>query len=548
MKVVVVGSGFTGVISAAAVKINCPDIEVVLIDSDRVPTNLGFGESAPPQMPMLLHKLLCIKDEDRVKWFTDFITGTKSTIKYNFQWKNFLDAEDNGYFSGIGDMPSYLSIFEPTHTKRFLPQSLAMPDHTEYKLHDLWYELYLQGRRTIQDFEPDINGFYWYSRDHKLVNQVTQANPNQFFTSAPSVHINSYTVATWLKKTYGPLLDSVIPATVESIQADEQGNVTGLMLDNGTEISGDLYLDCTGFKRMFANRFGQTITPVSADITHNAAVIVANGYGADIEKEMHPYTSGFGMDYGWTFSIPLLERKSFGYVYDSTMVSADQAYQELDTLSSPDTRVIDKIELKWVPGMYRKSWNNNYAMIGLSSGFVDAFDANTIGIQFLQLFTLVNALTQNRSDLTKSKVIYNANTQKYFNLISQRVEFHFGLAPRNTSDYWQRNHEIAKEKRLEDKIFEVLDNPAHSLAAHAAWKGQPYMSHLYLTETLYYGIDMSRRCRKSDPAVLDFADEYFKSFNRLNQMRAQLSPTIRDWYMSNGINLSDYITFPEKTS
>ena len=65
MKIVVVGSGFTGAVSACAIKIQCPDHEVVMIDSDREPKNLGFGESAPPHMQALLFEAFGVPEHKR---------------------------------------------------------------------------------------------------------------------------------------------------------------------------------------------------------------------------------------------------------------------------------------------------------------------------------------------------------------------------------------------------------------------------------------------------------------------------------------------------
>lgn len=531
MKIIVIGSGFTGAMSAAAIKIHCPEHEVIMIDSDREPKNIGFGESAPPNMQQLLFDAFQIPEHKKSQWFGDFIMGTHSTIKYNFRWQNFLDTHDQGYYSGIGDMPSYEAIFEPTHSKKYLSERIVFPDHHEYKIHDLWYELYLQGRRDIKDFEADINPFYWYSRNRTWI-----AHASQF-----SCHLNSFHTAAWLKANYGDTLDRIIPATVVEIQANDQGGVTGLLLDNGQQITGDLYLDCSGFKRIFANRFGQKIRPVSTDIKHNACIVVANSYTKNIDEEMHPYTNGYGMQYGWTFSIPLVDRKSFGYVYDSKFISDDQALSELSDLSNPDSRVIDPIHLNWTPGCYAETWKNNYVMLGLASGFVDPFDANTIGVQFLQMNAILQYLKTPQASMDQAGQNYSIRTVEFFEKISERVEFHFGLAPRNTSDYWTRNHVIAQDKDLENKIFNIFASPDHSLANWSKLRGKPYMSQLYLSETIYYGIDMSRRCRRSDPRLLDFAEQYFKSFNELNRMRSELAPTMRQWYQQHNIDIDQYI-------
>lgn len=543
MKIVVMGSGITGILSAVAIKKHCPEHEVCLIDSDREPVNLGFGESAPPQMPMLLMRALKISNDQWPQWFREFIAGTKSTIKFNLKWQNFLGESDQGYYSGIADMPSYYAMFETSHTKKYLPDELVFPDHNEYKITDLWYELYRAGRRKLSDFEGDINPFYWHSVNRKWIGHSGLDGTIRSLASWPTIHLNSAWVATWLKSTYNAVLDQVIVGTIDNIEHDDKSSITQVVLDSGQSVKGDLYLDCTGFKRLTAKRFGHTIKPVNTSIKHDRAVIVANGYTKHIDQEMQPYTSGFGMQAGWTFSVPLLDRKSYGYVFDSAFVSPDQAFEEIASLSDPATRVIERIDLQWTPGCFAKSWSNNYVMLGLASGFVDAFDANTIGINFLQIFNLIEILKNHSNNLRPQQDIYNLKIEKYFNLISERVEMHFGLAPRSTSEYWHRNHQVAKDKKLEDRTFDVFDNPKHSLAAHYRGIGQPYMAHLYLSNSIYYDIDMSRRCKNSSAQVLDFAEEYFRSFNTLNRMRSELAPTMREWYQQQGIDLDLYVSF-----
>ena len=473
----------------------------------------------------------------------DFLIGTKSTAKFNLRWKNFQGYQDDGYFSGLLDVPSYHVMFEPTHTKKQLTRDIIFPNHEAYKIHDIWYELYLQGRRSIKDFEADVNPLYWYSYYHSMVSHSLGTNESEKYLSlAPTMHINSFTASDWIKKTYGHILDEVIAGSVDEIVANNDGSVQKLILNNHREVTADLYIDCTGFKRMFANKFGQKLSPVSAKIKHDSCVVVANGYTENINKEMQPYTDGIGMQYGWAFSIPLIDKKSFGYVFDSSFIDTDQALEELASLSDPTTRVMDPLKLQWIPGCYKKSWDKNYVMMGLASGFSDPFDANTITINFAQIKQVIAGINSNLP-MDHAKTVYNLNTWQFFELVAERVELHFGLAPRDTSSYWKRNHAIAEENNLKEKVFEVLNRPIHSLASHASGKGKPYFAHLYLSESLYYGLDMSHRCRQSDPALLDFAEEYFKSFNRLNKMRAEIAPSMREWYAHYNIDLDQYIRF-----
>lgn len=536
MKICVVGGGFTGILTAVTVKKHCPQHEVVLIDSDREPRNLGFGESGPPDLLQSLVRALQVPEHLQAHWLADWLKETHSVIKYNFKWKNFLGAKDNGYYSGLPDMPGHLAIIDPSHTGNGLKNSIKYPDHKEYMLYDLWYELYLAGRRKITDFEPDVNSFYYYCEEHTMPSWE-----GEVISGLSSIHINSYEVCDWLKKRYAKILDVVIVDTVKHIARNETGAISKLTMTSGETVEADFYIDCTGFKRIFGREFDLEYQTPTSDILHDSVMIVANGYTENIDREMHPYTVGYGMDYGWTFSIPLLDRKSFGYTYDSNFISPDQALQELEELSPTSTRVFEPFNLKWNPGGYKQSWQHNFALLGLSSVFVDPFDANTIALQFRQIFTLVKWLqTQDNSIPT----VYNQLTSAFIENVGERVELHQGLAPRNTSEYWQRNKEIAKKKQLEDKVFEVMNHPSHSSGAR--FNNEiflPYLSHLYLTEIVYYGLDMSRRCKQSSPKMLDLAEHYFKNTNELNRLRAKTSTSMRDWYKSHNIDFDQYITF-----
>ena len=144
MRVCVVGGGFTGTLTAIAIKKHCPEVHVTMIDSDREPRNLGFGESGPPDLLNSLIRALKIPPQLQTAWLTDWLKETHSVIKYNFKWQNFLDKTDKGYYSGLPDMPSYLAILDPSHIGNGLKDSIKYPDHKEYMLYDLVMHSILQ--------------------------------------------------------------------------------------------------------------------------------------------------------------------------------------------------------------------------------------------------------------------------------------------------------------------------------------------------------------------------------------------------------------------
>lgn len=537
MKICVVGAGFTGLLTALSIKRHCPQHSVIMIDSQVQAKNLYFGESAPPQALRLFFKALKIQPQEQNSFLVRWLIETRSTLKYNFKWKDFLKHNDSGWISGLAEMPSYDVVLNPHHLSQFIDPKIARPSHQEYKLYDIWYELYMQGRRRLEDWGPDINSFYWFCQQHTM-----DASFNGFLNGQGSIHVNSVETGNWLLKNYGQEIDQILVDHVQKIEHTEKGSVRKLHMQSGAVIEADFYIDCTGFKRLFGRHFDLDFVPSKTEITHNRTLIVNQGYTENIDQEMHPYTVGYGMQNGWAFGIPLLDRKVWGYVYDGSFSSDDSALEELRKMAPESTAVVDPFVLSWTPGNYSKSCINNFALVGLASGFVDPFDANVIALQFRQIFKLIEFL-KNPVKHSHERQSYNDVTNMVFEKVAQRVEYHQGLAPRDSSAYWLRNHEVARAKRLEHQAMAELDLYEHSQAAEDAGEFIPYFHHLYLSETLYYGIDMSKRCRNSPENILNLADEYFQSFNRLNKMRAEIAPTMRQWYNHHGIDFNNLISF-----
>lgn len=537
MKICVVGAGFTGLLTALTIKRHCPQHTVIMIDSPTQAKNVYFGESAPPQALKLFFRALKIPPQEQNQFLVNWLVETRSTLKYNFLWQNFLTGDDPGWVSGLMEMPAAEIILDPHHSAQYLSSRLAKPSNTDYKIYDLWYELYRQGRRSLSDWGPELNSFYWFCKYHTMDTLL-----NGFQNSHGSLHINSVETGDWLMSSFGHEIDQIVYDHVRRIEHTESGSVRRLHMESGNVIQADFYLDCTGFRRLFAEHFDLPWAAPSTTVVHDTTIITNHGYTENIDQELCPYTQGQGMDYGWAFGIPLLDRKVWGYVFDSSFTDTDAALTEMCDLSPQHTQVVDPLVLKWTPGNYTQSWRNNFALVGLASGFVDPFDANVIALQFRQIFKLVEFL-QDIGQNMSAKTQYNDITNFVFEKVAQRVEFHQALAPRNTSTYWQRNHQVAREQQLAQQALAEMDVYEHSNAAEEAGDFLPYFHHLYLTETLYYGIDMSKRCRQSSPEMLQLADEYFKNHSRLNQMRARMAPTMRQWYAHHGINFDDMIRF-----
>jgi len=537
MKICIIGSGFTGILTAIAIKKNCPRAHVTLIDSPVEPKNAGFGESAPGEFIRWMIKILKISNADQPKWLSQFLTESRSTLKYSVEFKDFLHKNDSGFYSPMRLAPDHKIIFNNDMSDEEMPMSWLEPGNTAYKLYDLWYELYKAGKINYKDYQSHHDPFYWYNKGNKL-NWVEDRFSNNYV----STHLNSFKTGEWLKKTYGNLIDTWVTGTVQDIKLTDSGSISTLLLDQGREINCNLYVDCTGFKRVLGHKLNLKWCTASAGIRHNTAVIIANGHRTteDLKKSLITVTNATAMEYGWLFDITLLDRKSYGYVFNSADRTVDQALDEMVESSDSNTRLHDPLVVKWDPGSYENSWSKNYCLVGLASSFVDAFDASGILLQILQILQLIKFINDpvGSNYVPKDFSRFLLETQ---DSICERLDFSFGLAPRSSSNYWLRNHDIALQNNFKERLFDILSDYKHTPASMRDGTFRPWQDHFYYNTAIYYNIDMARRCRQSDPITLEIADKWFKSFSDINYLRAKQSPTQSEWFEQQGIDLSSLL-------
>ena len=86
------------------------------------------------------------------------------------------------------------------------------------------------------------------------------------------------------------------------------------------------------------------------------------------------------MNEGWMFTIPLQHRMGSGYVFSSKFTPREKVLQEHLTywkdLGYKD--VEPGPQLTWQPGMFKQPLHKNVLMVGLSEGFLDPLDSNSL--------------------------------------------------------------------------------------------------------------------------------------------------------------------------
>lgn len=114
---------------------------------------------------------------------------------------------------------------------------------------------------------------------------------------------------------------------VTKVNVGEDG-ISSIYLDNGNNISADLFIDCSGFKSLL---LGEALNAEFVSTKHrlpnNKAWASPVAY-TDKEKELELFTNCTAIENGWVWNTPLWSRIGSGYVYSDEFVDDDTALQE----------------------------------------------------------------------------------------------------------------------------------------------------------------------------------------------------------------------------
>ncbi len=234
---------------------------------------------------------------------------------------------------------------------------------------------------------------------------------------------------------------------ITAVQRDgESGDIAHVQLESGEIITGDLFIDCSGFRGLLIE---EALGTGYEDWTHwlpcDRALAVPSARAVDFT----PYTRATAHAAGWQWRIPLQHRTGNGRVYCSAFTSDDDAAASL--LAHLDTRALaDPRPLKFTTGKRRKFWNHNVVAIGLASGFMEPLESTSIHLiqsAISRLLKLLPGKVQRAADRAE----YNRQTDFEFDRIRDFLILHYWANGRD-EPFWQACRSMALPDTLAAKL------------------------------------------------------------------------------------------------
>ncbi len=400
-RIVIVGGGTAGWMAAAALSkvLGRAGPKIELVESEEIGT-VGVGEATIPQL-LLFNRLLEI-DED------EFVRATRATYKLGIE---FVDWTRLGhrYIHPFGQYGIDMLGVEFHHLwlrGTTLGEAAPLDD----------YSLMAMAARAGRFSRPVAN------QSKSPLSKIAYAF--QFDASLYARFLRKFAEARGVVRTEGRI--------VRVARSSDSGFIEAVVLDDQRHVSGDLFIDCSGFRGLLIE---QTLQSGYVDWTPWLPCDRAVAVPCERVEDPAPYTRSTACEAGWQWRIPLQHRTGNGYVYSSRYISDDEAtarlLNRLDGAPAGEPRL-----LRFVGGHRKQAWVKNVVALGLAGGFLEPLESTSIhlvqsGIARLLTFFPTKNFEQAEIDA------YNRATVAEYHYVRDFLVLHYKATERNDTPFWR---------------------------------------------------------------------------------------------------------------
>jgi tryptophan halogenase len=414
--VTIVGGGSSGWMTAAALSKACPHVEITLVESPTVGT-VGVGESTLGHINKFLH-LLGLKDED-------WMAACNATYKNSIRFTNFRENDGTHFeypFSAgldLTDKPNGISAWSELSTlypEEYGPDSFA--------------EFFCTGNTMLAKYNKQTKDEQGILRNYN-------------FKYDTAYHMDASLFGQYLKEKIAlPNNVKHVLGNVHSYKKNYLGDLEDVLLDDGTVMKSDLWIDCTGFKSILLEEWmGSQFMPFDKYLANDKAWACRIPY-IDREKEMHNVTDCYALGNGWVWNIPLWNRIGTGYVYSSKFTTPEEAKREFrEHLAKSDPKRAEEAEMFEINirhGKRRRAWLKNVVGIGLSYGFVEPLESTGLLTTHENIIKLVDTLNRRDGFVSRTEIEgFNLAVDQQVTNFRDFVAHHYAYSKRTDTPYWR---------------------------------------------------------------------------------------------------------------
>ena len=243
-------------------------------------------------------------------------------------------------------------------------------------------------------------------------------------------------------ESFGDLLGEVardrgvthVQGLMVGVEKTNGGEIAALLLDDGTRVEGDFFIDCSGFEGLLIGKALKAgFESFAADLLCDSAVTIQRPYVDD--GLANCFTTATALSAGWSWRIGLQNREGLGYVYSSRFLDKDGAEAELratEGLSAdlPARHITMKV------GMRPQPWSRNVVAMGLAGGFIEPLESTGIYLTEVALRLLVRYFPLSGIN-PAARDRFNLKMRNNFSELRDFVVAHYCLTKRDDSPFWK---------------------------------------------------------------------------------------------------------------
>lgn len=413
--IVIAGGGTAGWMTAAALsRLSASQaVEVVLVESEAIGT-VGVGEATIPHF-VQFNKLLGLEE-------AELLSAVQGTFKLGIHFVNW-GAQGASYFHPFGDYGYQFDGLSFHHIWHMMRRA-----GDPRPLHVFNAETMAAQSRKFARTGPD------HRQDLPPINYAYHLDAGRY-----ARYLRTHSEARGVKRIEGRIS--------EVAQDSQTGFVTSLTLDDGRQVTGDLFIDCSGFRGLLIE---QALQSGYEDWTRwlpcDRAVALPSGRNGPAL----PYTRSTAWSAGWQWTVPLQQRNGNGHVYSSAFMDQDEALDIL--LSNLDGEVLgEPNHLRFVTGRRKKFWNKNVVAVGLAAGFMEPLESTSIHLIATAVSKLVSMLSLDGVTPIQ-EATFNRLTEKEYIRIRDFLILHYKVTSRTDSAFWDYCRTMDIPDTLEEKL------------------------------------------------------------------------------------------------
>lgn len=473
-KIAIIGGGFGGWYTATALQYNCPHVELVIIDSqEHAP--IGVGEVTGFDAPIHYSRLIGVSDP------AELFKQTGAIYKFGTNAINFYQDNHSvswGKFPNL-KIKSLKNFFQPWDEHDFYEPWNRQPGDVGVLL--AWMILNRNTGKTYDDYQREVADQNYFVNNPcapVLDRQLFLPQKNSYGYQVDADQTIQFLKNLVYTRDYSRFNHFKSPVVTVKREGSE---VTGVVLEDGTEVNADLFIDASGMHRVLMKTGVNSSWTPAGDDYNNAAWVFPSAY-KNPHMELTGSTDFYGEDHGWRFKVRLYHRMGNGYIFNKNFVDPEVVKEDFLRVAG-ETKLKDPKLIQWTPGHYAEPWQGNVIPVGIAGWFIDPWNAPTFDLHSKSLEDLINMIKNwdliedHRAHFNKSRAL-NAEERKL------RLDINFGLSKRS-GPFWDRCREMAKNNGTLEKLRDLVLEKRTDLEERLNW----YWIHMYILVAIATGVD-----------------------------------------------------------